>query len=92
MAGRGSGEDENLASNDGDGRQRVPERWEGALLAVVAEGRAGPLQLVDEGDQVLHGRRRREGEIWPGRERRRGRLDRDAEDGWRDGGAGGDER
>lgn len=46
---------------------------------MVAEGRAGPLQLVDEGDQVLHGRRRREGEIWPGRARRRGRRDRDAE-------------
>jgi hypothetical protein len=27
---------------------------------VVAEGGAGPLQLVDERDQVLHGR-----EIWP---------------------------
>ena len=47
-----------LASDDGDGRQRVPEGGEGALLAVVAEGGAGPLQLVDERDQVLHGRRR----------------------------------
>lgn len=29
---------------------------------MVSEGGAGPLQLVDERDQVLHGRRR---EIWP---------------------------
>jgi hypothetical protein len=34
---------------------------------VVAEGRAGPLQLVDERDQVLHGR-----EIWPDPIARRG--------------------
>jgi hypothetical protein len=49
-------EDGHLSSNDGDGRQRVPERRECTLLSVVSESRAGPLQLVDEGDQVIHGR------------------------------------
>lgn len=49
-------EDGHLSSNDGDGRQRIPERREGALLSVVSESRACPLQLVDEGDQVIHGR------------------------------------
>lgn len=52
-----------LSSDDGDGRERVPERGEGALLAVVAERRAGPLQLVDERDQVLHGRGARSGRV-----------------------------
>jgi hypothetical protein len=49
-------EEGHLSSNDGDSRQRVPERREGALLSVVSESRASPLQLVDEGDQVIHGR------------------------------------
>lgn len=47
----------NLASNDGNGRQCVPESGQGALFAVIAKGSTGPLQLVDQCDQVLHGQR-----------------------------------
>jgi hypothetical protein len=52
---KGREEDVHLSSDDGDGQKRVLERGEGALLPVVVERRAGPLQLVDERDQVLHG-------------------------------------
>ena len=46
---------------------------------MVAEGRAGPLQLVDEGDQVLHGRSA--GMARSSRVAGGGRRDRDAEEG-----------
>lgn len=44
----------NLASDDGDGRQSVPESWQSAFLAVIAESRTSSLNLVHQRDQVLH--------------------------------------
>ena len=55
-------EEADLASDDGDGRESLPEGGEGgggAVPAVVAEHGAGALDAVHELDHVLHGLHRR---------------------------------
>lgn len=44
----------NLTTNDSNRRQSVPESGEGALLAVISEGGASSLKLIDQRDQILH--------------------------------------
>lgn len=48
------GEGDDLASDDGDGRESFPEGH--ALAAVIAESGAGALDSVDEADQALQSR------------------------------------
>jgi hypothetical protein len=58
----GRREEADLASDDGDGGERLPEGGErggGAVSAVVPEHGAGALDAVHELDHVLHGLHRR---------------------------------
>lgn len=45
-----------LASDDGNGRKRLPESRQSRVPAIVTEDRAGPLNSIDEAYQALHGR------------------------------------
>jgi hypothetical protein len=49
------GEKQNLASDDGDGWERLPEGGQVAS-SVVSEGGAGALDAIHQPDQALHGR------------------------------------
>ena len=44
----------NLTTNDGDGRQGIPESREGARVSMVSESRASSLYLVYQRYQILH--------------------------------------
>ena len=49
------GEEQHLASDDGDGWERLPEGGQVASSSVVSEGGAGALDAVHQPDQALHG-------------------------------------
>ena len=49
------GEKQHLASDDGDGWERLPEGGQVASSSVVSEGGAGALDAVHQPDQALHG-------------------------------------